>query len=222
MRKLYHHILSPFCRKVRISLAEKGLQCDLISEDLSSRNPAFLTINPSGEIPVLIEGEGNTIPEHNVICEYLEEAYPDPSLLGKDLNDRVEVRRLTRWFDEKFAREVTSGLLIEKVIKSLRYSGTPNSVTIRTSKAFLREHLQYLEWLIVRRRWLAGDIFSYADISAASQISVIDYLGDVPWDKFPDAKDWYMRIKSRPSFRSILHDRQTGIIPPPYYSELDF
>ena len=222
MRKLYQHILSPVCRKVRIALAEKGLQCDLVSEDLGSKRQSFLEINPSGDIPVLIETDGKTIPEHSVICEYLEEAYPEPSLLGTEIWQRVEIRRLTRWFDEKFAREVTSGLLIEKVIKSLRCAGAPNSVTIRSSKAFLREHLQYLEWLIVRRKWLAGEIFSYADIAAAAELSVIDYLGDVPWDKFPDAKDWYMRIKSRPSFRNLLQDRQTGIIPPPYYSELDF
>ena len=222
VRKLYHNVLSPVCRKIRIAMAEKGLAFDLIPEDFSSKRPEFLEMNPAGDIPVLLEEDGIVVPDHSVICEYLEEKYPEPTLLGLNTAERIEVRRLTRWFDEKFSREVTSPLLIEKVIKSLKCGGAPNSVVIRLAKAKLRKHLEYIEWLVVRRNWLAGDIFSYADIAAAAQLSIIDYLGDVTWDKFPDARDWYARIKSRPCFRSILHDKILGISPPLYYSDLDF
>lgn len=222
LRKLYHNILSPVCRKIRVAMAEKGLSFDLIHEELASKRSEFLEINPAGDVPVLVEDNGFAIPDHFVLCEYLEEKYPEPPLLGRNISEKVEVRRLSRWFDEKFSREVSSPLLIEKVIKTLKCGGAPNSVIIRTAKARLRNHLEYVEWLVLRRNWLAGEAFSYADISAATQLSVIDYLGDVPWDKYPDAHDWYARIKSRPCFRSILHDKILGINPPIYYADLDF
>ena len=222
MRRLYHNILSPVCRKVRIALMEKGISCELISEDFVCVRADFLKMNPAGEVPVFIDANGTVVPDHSVICEFLEETYPSPSLLPKEPLARIEARRLTRFFDEKFSREVSVPLLMEKVVKSLKLGGTPNSNVIRKSKALLREHLKYIEWLAVRRNWLAGEDFSYADIAAAAHLSVIDYLGDIDWDKFADAKDWYSRIKSRPSFRGILRDRQTGFVPPSYYSELDF
>jgi len=222
MRRLYHHILSPVCRKVRIALAEKGLHCELVSEDFVPARAEFLKMNPAGEVPVFIDVNGTVVPDHSVICEFLEEAYPTPSLLPKEPLARIEARRLTRFFDEKFSREVSVPLLREKVIKSLKIGGTPNSNIIRQSKGFLRQHLKYIEWLVLRRNWLAGADFSYADIAAAAHISVVDYLGDIDWDKFADAKDWYSRIKSRQSFRGILKDRQSGFVPPSYYSELDF
>jgi glutathione S-transferase len=72
------------------------------------------------------------------------------------------------------------------------------------------------------RNWLAGDNFSLADISAAAQISCVDYTGSIKWDNYPEVKDWYVRIKSRPSFRDILADRIPSIVPPSHYQELDF
>jgi glutathione S-transferase len=61
-----------------------------------------------------------------------------------------------------------------------------------------------------------------ADLMAAAQLSAIDYLGDVPWDAHEGAKDWYARLKSRPSFRALLADNLPGAPPPPHYADLDF
>ena len=63
---------------------------------------------------------------------------------------------------------------------------------------------------------------SLADFAVAANISVIDYFGDVPWRDFPALKTWYMRIKSRPSFRPLLADRWPGLAPASYYDDLDF
>jgi glutathione S-transferase len=82
--------------------------------------------------------------------------------------------------------------------------------------------LSYIGYLADRRAWLAGDQFSLADIAAAAQISCIDYLGDVPWEDYQEAKQWYARIKSRPSFRPILEDYVPGMRPPAHYTDLDF
>src|SRR5260370_1037789 len=73
-----------------------------------------------------------------------------------------------------------------------------------------------------RRRGLAGGHFSTADIAAAAHLSSLDYLGDVPWEAHEPAKDWYARIKSRPSFRQILADHVPGAPPPKHYADLDF
>ena len=82
--------------------------------------------------------------------------------------------------------------------------------------------MEYISWLIDRRNWLAGKDFSVADIYAASFISVLDYLGIVPWSKYEIAKGWYARIKSRPTFRNILKDNLPQVPPSADYSNPDF
>ena len=142
--------------------------------------------------------------------------------MGRDPRARAEVRRLVAWFDVKFAREVTQNLLDEKIMKHFLRGGEPNSAAIRAGSANIHAHLDYVGFLAERRRFLSGDHFSLADIAAAAHFSVLDYIGDVPWARHPGAKDWYARIKSRPSFRAILADRIPGVPPPQHYSDLDF
>ena len=83
-------------------------------------------------------------------------------------------------------------------------------------------HLDYLGQLAERRRWLGGDQFTMADIVACAHISAVDYVGDVPWDQYPAAKDWYAKLKSRPSVRPLLTDNLPGIPPSAHYANLDF
>ena len=222
MRTLYHLWLSPFSRKVRIALREKNLACDLRIEKVWERRVEFLSINVAGTVPVLVEEDGTVLCDSAVICEYLEEAYPEVPLLGEGLAQRAEVRRLAAWFDQRFAREVTDNLYGEKMMKNALGLGEPNSSALRAGYANIRYHLEYIGWLAERRRFLAGDHFSLADIAAAAQLSTLDYIGDVPWDRFEGAREWYARIKSRPSFRPILADHIPGAPPPKHYADLDF
>ncbi len=222
MRTLYHLWLSPFCRKVRIALAEKGLEVDLQAENLWERRDEFVAMNPTGEVPVLVEEDGLTLSDSNAICEYLDEAFPDIMLYPGDAAARAEIRRLVAWFDVKFNREVTENLVGEKIMKRFLRLGEPNSRAIRAGKANIQVHMQYIAWLTERRTWLAGDNFSLADIAAAAHLSAVDYLDDVPWEKFEAGKIWYARVKSRPSFRAILADHIPGEPPPRHYADLDF
>ena len=82
--------------------------------------------------------------------------------------------------------------------------------------------MKYLSWLAGSRQWLAGDRLSYADLAAAASISVLDYLGEIDWTESPIAKEWYQRLKSRPSFRPILAERVRGVTPVSHYADLDF
>ncbi len=222
MRTLYHLWLCPYARKVRIALNEKKLEFQLQRERVWERREAFLALNPAGEVPVLVEEDGTVIADSTVICEYLDEAWPDNPLLAKDPSSRAEARRLAAWFDLKFQLEVTRNLVDEKVTKRMLGLGQPSSEAIRAGFANLSHHLDYIDYLIERRNWLAGADFSVADIAAAAQLSCIDYLGDVRWDDHPPAKLWYARIKSRPSFRPLLADHVPGAPPPKHYADLDF
>ena len=222
MRILYHFLLSPFCRKVRVALVEKGLEFELKAEDLWQRRPEFLAMNPAGDVPVLVDPECGALVDATAISEYLEEAFPLPPLVPGDSIARAEVRRLVAWFDVKFNREVSENLVGEKLMKRFLRTGVPNSRAIRAGRQNIHAHLDYITWLVERRTWLGGDDFSLADVTAASHVSAVDYLGDVPWAEHTRSKDWYARVKSRPSFRAILADRIPGEPPPKHYADLDF
>ena len=222
MRVLYHLPLSPFARKVRLVLAEKRLPFEMKVEKVWERRPEYLAMNPAATVPTLIEENGLVIPDSGVICEYLDEAYPDEPLLGRTLAERVEVRRLVAWFDGKFAREVTANLVGEKFMKRLLGRGNPEAGVLRVGYANLRHHLDYIGWLAETRKWLAGGSLSLADFAAASHLSSLDFAGDVDWSISAPAKDWYARMKSRPGFRPLLADRVAGATAPAHYADLDF
>jgi glutathione S-transferase len=222
MRLLHYLPLSPYCRKIRMVLREKNLEVELKVEKVWDRRPDFLALNPAGTVPVLIEGERIVIADSGAIAEYLEETSPEPPLLGASALERAEVRRLVAWFDQKFGREVTDNLFREKMLKRFLGLGEPNSAAIRAGYANIGYHLDYIGYLADRRRFLAGETFSLADITAAAHLSTLDYMGDVPWEGHARAKDWYARIKSRPSFRAILADHIPGAPPPKHYADLDF
>ncbi len=222
MRLLYHLPLSPYCRKIRLLLAEKRLSFELRMEKVWERRLDYLDLNPAGTVPCLIEDNALTIPGSAVISEYLDEAYPDTPMLGNTLAERVEVRRLTAWFDEKFAAEVTNNLMGEKYLKRVAGRGHPDATALRQGYTQLREHLFYLGWLVEARPYLCGNTVTVADLAAAAHLSVLDFLGDVDWSISPHTHDWYARMKSRPSFRPLLADRVPGIVPPAHYTNLDF
>jgi glutathione S-transferase len=222
MRELFHVPLSPYCRKVRIVLKEKGLPFELRAENVWERREAFLRLNPAGKVPVLVEADGTPIADSNAIVEYLQEVQPLPDLLGATPAQRAETRRLVAWFDEKMFLEATRNLFGEKVQRRFLGHGEPDSATVRAGLANIRVHLDYIAFLVERRSWLAGEQFSLADIAAAAQLSCIDYIGDVPWSHQEAARDWYARVKSRPSFQALLDDRMPGLRPVGHYDDLDF
>lgn len=222
MRTLYHVWLHPFSRKVRLALAEKKLEFELQVERIWERRTAFLAMNPAGDVPVLVENDGTILSNSQVICEYLEEVYPEVNLLGRDPLQRAETRRLVGWFDVKFSREVTDNLVGEKLMKRFLKLGEPHGPSIRAGHANIHYHLDYIGFLCEKRKWLAGENFTLADIAAAAHLSAIDYIGDVPWEEHHHARDWYARVKSRPSFKPLLEDRIPGFTPSDHYENVDF
>lgn len=221
MLKLYHAPLSPFCRKVRLVLAEKRLEVDLVEERYWERDPDFLRRNPAGKVPIL-RADGATLCDSTAICEYLEESHPEPALLPASPKARAEVRRLVGWFDDSFFRDVTVRVLYERVNKKLTGEGYPDSRNVKAGLQKIRFHLDYMAELLDHRRWLAGDVMTLADFTAAAHLSVLDYTSDVDWHRSAAVKDWYAKIKSRPAFRGLLADQVAGFVPPAHYADLDF
>jgi glutathione S-transferase len=233
--KLTHFRLCPFSRSIRLAMAELGLEPVLAEERPWEGRAAFLAINPAGELPIL------ELPGSLILCgayaisEFLAEEAAQAEaderavrLFPGTIEDRAEVRRLVDWFHGKLNREVTQALLAEKVYgrlaggSSSQPQGAPNLELLRALRANLRYHLGYISFLSDQRRWLAGDEMSFCDLAAAGHLSVMDYLGEVPWDDYPLAKSWYVRLKSRRSFQSLLADRIPGVPPPLAYTDLDF
>ena len=222
MRTLHHVWFSAACRMLRLGLAEKGLDFATRVERIWEQRDAFLALNPAGEVPVLIEPDGTTLTEAWVITEYLEEVYPDPGLLGADPVSRAETRRLMIWFAGRFAAEVTHNLVGQKIVSRFVHDLHPSAGAIRAGREAVGYHLDYIDYLAEQRRWLAGDALSWADLAAGAELSLLDYAGEVPWDSHPEARTWYARLKSRPSFRPLLEEEIPGIRPAPHYADPDF
>ena len=221
MLRLYHFALSPFSRKVRLCLAEKKIEVELVEEKYWEQSAEFLRRSPAGRVPIL-RVDGRNLTESLPICEYLEEIYPDPMLIPTGTEERYEVRRLVNWFDDKFYSEVSQKLLRERLIKKISGAGFPDSKNVKEGAKRIKYHLDYMTWLLDRRRWLAGDVMTLADFAAASHLSCLDYISDVDWNRSVVVKDWYAKIKSRPAFRNILADQVPGFPPPRHYNDLDF
>ena len=230
MFTLFHHPFCPHSRFIRLVLGELGADLHLTEERAWERREAFLALNPAGTTPVLIaEGEG-AIPGVSVIAEFIDEAFgaemAERRLMPATIGERVEVRRLMAWFNEKFFEEASNPLVTERIYKRFMSEeeggGPPSADVIRAAKANVRYHLAYIGWLAGTRNYLAGDRLTYADLAAAAHLSAIDYLGDVPWIEDNAAKAWYARVKSRPSFRPLLSEWLAGVPASRTYVDLDF
>lgn len=221
MMRLYHSPLSPFCRKVRLTLAEKRIEVELVEERYWERDPDFVRRSPAGKVPVLRTDEG-FLTESTAICEWIEETNPEPRLLPRDPMGRYEVRRLVQFFDDTFNAEVTARLLGERVLKKVTGRGYPESAAVKAGSRAIKGYLDMMEELLESRRWLAGDTMTLADFAAAAHFSSLDYISDIDWNRVSNVRDWYAKIKSRPAFRGLLTDAVPGFPPPPHYADLDF
>jgi len=230
MHTLYHHVMNPGSRYVRLLLSEYEMSVAFLEEKVWQRRPEFLKLNPAGTLPVLQQEDGSCVCGAVVIGEFLDETggalKRDKRLMPENASARAETRRLVEWFLVKFEAEVSRYMLQERVFKQLMRTeeggGPPDSSVIRASRNNLKNHMKYLAMLASSRDWLAGGKISHADLAGAAALSVLDYLGEVRWEEEPAVKDWFVRIKSRPSYRPLLEDKVMGLPPASHYIDLDF
>ena len=222
MWQLYQFPLCPFSRKVRLLLSEKGVAYELWRENPWEGRDEFYALNAAGRTPVVHNPErGITLADSRAICEYFEETVDKSPMINGTAAGRAEIRRLVALFDENFFEDVTGPLLLERMKKRLILRQSPDSRALREAMRLAHEHLEYIDYLIDHQRWLAGATMSLADLAAAAQISVADYLGGLDWSGHEQARSWYSVIKSRPSFRPLLAERMEVIQPPSHYADVN-
>ena len=222
MWQLHQFPLCPFSRKVRLLLSEKGVAYELVRENPWEASDAFRDLNPALRTPVLRDTErGTVLIDSRAICEYFEETVDKAPMINGTAANRAEIRRLVALFDENFYADDAAPLLHERMKKRIVYRQSPDSKALRDAMRLANEHLDYVDYLIDNRPWLAGATMSLADLAAAAQISVADYLGGLDWSGHEQARGWYSVFKSRPSFRPLLAERMDGIQPPSHYPDVD-
>lgn len=219
---LYQFPLCPFSRKIRLLLGEKNVAYELVREDPWSASDYFWNLNPAGRTPVMVHQERDTVLcDSRAIAEYFEETVDKSPMINGTAANRAEIRRLVALFDENFYNDVTAPLLNERMKKRIVLNQSPDSRVLREAMKLAHGHLDYMDWLIDNRPWLAGSTMSLADLAAAAQISVADYLGGIDWAGHEQTRGWYSVFKSRPSFRPLLTERMGVIQPPAHYAKVD-
>jgi glutathione S-transferase len=222
MWQLYQFPLCPFSRKVRLVLGEKGVPYEPVRESPWLRRDEFVDLNPTGQTPVMVDTTRHvTLIDSMAICEYFEETIDKAAMLNGTAADRAEIRRLVTWFDTHFFHDITAPLLRERMEKRLVHRAAPDASALREAMKAAVAHLDYIDFLLDHRTWLGGAMMSLADMAAAAQISIADYLGGIDWKGHEQAKRWYLGMKSRPSFRPLLAERMEVISPPADYEKLD-
>ena len=231
MFTLFHHPFCPHSRFIRLALGEHGLDLRLVEERVWERREAFLALNPGGHHAGADRRKASRrfpapASSPNISTRPMARRWANAGCCRPTMGERIEVRRLMAWFNEKFFEEASNPLVTERIYKRFMSEenggGAPAADVIRAAKANVRYHLAYIGWLARTRNFLAGDRLTYADLAAAAHLSAIDYLGDVPWIEDDAAKAWYARVKSRPSFRPLLSEWLAGVPASRTYVDLDF
>src|SRR6202045_3442064 len=164
MFTLFHHPFCPHSRFIRLVLGEHGLDLRLVEERAWERREAFLALNPAGTTPVLVAEGRPAIPGAGIIAEYLDESHGaamgERRLLPSAPGERIEVRRLMAWFNDKFFEEGSDPLVTERIYKRFMPEddgGSPPAADVtRAAKANVLYHLTYLGWLAPSPNFLAA------------------------------------------------------------------
>src|SRR4029078_6238138 len=189
MYTLFHHSFCPHSRFIRLVLGEYGLDLRLVEERVWERREGFLALNPACTTPVLFTEGQPAIPTASIIAEFIDETrgaeMGGRRLWPSTMSERIEVRRLMAWFNEKFFEEASNPLVTERIYKRFMSEETggrgPSTRRIRAAKVNVRYHLAYIGWLAQTRNFLAGDRLTYADLGAAAHLSALAYLREAGW-----------------------------------------
>ena len=234
MLTLYHAHHSTCSQKVRIVLAEKGLDYESRLVDLANKgqlDPDYLALNPNGVVPTLVH-DGQPITDSSVIVEYLDEVFPEPPLGGAGPVARARIRAWMRFLEEvptyavrvpSFNRAFLSrfdGLTKEEFVESqagprpLRKHFYLKMTEHGFGAEAVRESVDQLVLTCRRMQaalettpWLAGDAFTLADAVAAPLIDRVADLGmaDLWTEDFPLVADWFERVRARPAYAVAMY-----------------
>jgi glutathione S-transferase len=201
--KLYDSAIAPNPRRVRVFLAEKGIEVPTVSIDIvkaENRQPAFLLKNPLGGVPVLELDDGTTLSESTAICRYFEEVQPDPPLMGTDARDRAIVEMWLRRIEFEVAFPIMQTFRNTHDFFKDRIPQVAEWGTVCRKQAL--EQLAWLDGEMADRPFVAGDRYTIADITLLIGVD-FGRVSDIRID--PEHKNltrWYGEVSSRPSAKA--------------------
>ena len=221
MFTLYHYYLCSSSRYIRLILEEHKITYETQLENYWKPQKDFLKLNPAGHLPVLVNEENFSIIGTNACVEYIKDLELRPNLIVDSYKEKAETNRLVHWFEVIFKKEVFDPIMYEKVYSRIIDNITPNSENIRAALQNLDFHIQYFNFLLDSKNYFIKDELTYLDLLAAANFSVLDYLGLLNLKSYKNIKEWYLKVKSRPSFRILLKDQIVGLYPHENYKNMD-
>jgi glutathione S-transferase len=207
MPKVHGVNLSPFVRKVRVALAEKGIEYRLVPVVPFGVSEEFRRISPLGKVPVFEEDDGFTIPDSSVILAYLERTRPSPPLYPADPREMAQALFLEEWSDTRLI-EACAPVFFERYVAVRLLKREPNEELIRTCVEQRQpQAFGYLEKLLAGREYAVGDRFSVADLAIASPLVNLRHAGvHVDPARWPELQRYLRAIWARPSFEALLKE----------------
>ncbi|HXC53866.1 MAG TPA: glutathione S-transferase family protein [Rhizomicrobium sp.] len=212
---VYGGAVSPFVRKVRVALVEKGVPYTLEQVSPFNPPPEFLAISPLKRIPVLRDtdhAEPNTLPDSSIICDYIEHKFPAPALYPADAFERAKALWYEEYADSTLAPNIGTGLFFERIVKKMMRGQTDEAVCQRTLAEKLPPLFAHLEIEVADKQFLAGAMFSIADISVCTMLVNFAHCGEsIDAARWPRLAAYAQRILARPSFQALI-DEETPLI----------
>jgi glutathione S-transferase len=212
---VYGSTISPFVRKVRVVLAEKGLEYKLDPVNPFAPPPEFLVISPLKRIPAFRDTdlpEPNHLSDSSVICDYLEHKFPKPPLYPNDPFQRARALWYEEYADSILASTLGPGLFFERVVKKILKGQTDETVCQATLTQKLPPLFDYLEKELGDREYLAGGAFSIADISVCTMLVNFEHAGEtIDPSRWPKLAAYVARIHARASFRAFIDEERPYI-----------
>lgn len=209
---VYGSSLSPFVRKVRVVLAEKGLSYEHQQINPFAPPDWFLEISPLKRIPVLRdtdEPEPNTLPDSSVICAYLEAKCPQPALYPVQPFARARALWFEEYADTQMMQSIGPGLFFERVVKKLMGRECDESIVAVTLNEKLPSIFDYLETAVARREFLVGDMFSIADIAIACMLVNFEHAREsLDRSRWPELARYAAAIHARPSIKASIDEER--------------
>lgn len=190
-------------RRVRIFLAEKGIAIPTVEIDMmggENRAETFLAKNPMGTMPVLEFDDGTYLAESIAICRYFEELHPDPPLFGRDTRDRARVEMWNRRMELEIQRPLLDVFINTAPMWKTRRQQVPEYGRVMQAQAL--ERMAWLNRVLATRRYIAGDIYTVADITAQCAFLLGKHTGTPIPEDMTDLLRWYGEVTSRPTARA--------------------
>lgn len=209
---VYGGLLSPFVRKIRVMLTEKGVPYQLDQVNPFAPPPAFLEISPLKRIPVLRDTdlpEPNTLPDSSIIADYIEHKFPQTPLYPRDPFARAQVLWYEEYADTTLAVAIGPGVFFERVVRKMMRAQCDEAVVAATIRDKLPRIFDYLEREVTSKTYVVGNALSIADIAISTHFVNFSHAGEaVDAKRWPELARYTQGILARPSFKAMLDEER--------------